>query len=105
MEGESETRSEKARQNAIAIYPRCGYGVHYAERSRVGESMTEEAAQKIIDDFKGIYGDGKKDVLFVKQLALAGFVTEEIATVLQLVQATCTYCFDDKHNCHCWNDE
>ena len=43
--------------------------------------------------------------LFISRLQRAGFNGAQIEAVLQIVENTCTHCWDSDSGCQCWNDE
>jgi len=45
------------------------------------------------------------DVLFVDRLRAAGFVDEQIATVIGIVETICTHCWENERPCYCRHDE
>lgn len=53
---------------------------------------------------KWSYG-GSEGTLFVKKLRAKNFGTEEIATILDIIDSTCKFCWDSDDGCQCWNDE
>jgi len=46
-----------------------------------------------------------EDGFLVKRLASDGFNREQIAKILNTIEATCRYCYDAPDGCQCWNDE
>jgi len=59
---------------------------------------------KIKDGWKAAT-DGNRQLEFVARLAGAGFDVTEINVILEIIEATCTACWDSDSGCHCENDE
>lgn len=59
-----------------------------------------------VKDWNKEYGlNAMKDILFVKKLKQSGFYESQIERILQVIEKTCTHCWDGSDTCCCIKDE
>jgi len=59
-------------------------------------------ATKTIDRFKLLCDSDHP--LLIDRLEKQGFSQREIATIIDIIDGLCPYCWDGENGCQCWNE-